>query len=47
MNQVIFEQVIMYESHKNMELTKNASFDPFTIKGGGGGIFKIKIGNYE
>ncbi len=33
----------MYESHKNTELTKNASFNPFTITGGGGGIFKWKL----
>ncbi len=32
------------QPHKNMKLTKNASFDPFTSKGGGGGgIFEFKL----
>jgi hypothetical protein len=34
------------QSHKNIKLTKNASFDPFT-SGGGWGDFKIKIENLK
>ncbi len=34
------------QSHKNAKLTKNASFDPFTTRGGGG-IFWIKIENLK
>ncbi len=32
------------QSHKNIKLTKNASFEPFT-SGGGGGILKLKSKN--
>jgi hypothetical protein len=34
------------QSHKNIKLTKNASFDPFTSGGGGGG-FEIKIKKFK